>query len=191
MEHPATAVQRDIRWHLHSQTNPEAHEATGPMIITHGEGPYVFDSEGNRYLDAMSGLWSATLGFSNERLKDAAAQAYAAMGFYHTFSGRSSPAVIDAAEAIADLVPFEKPKVYFATSGSEANETMVKLSWLYHAARGEPQRRKVISRKRSFHGSTIAAASMTGLPHMHREFGLPLPGFIHTETPDLFRGRLT
>lgn len=191
MEHSATLSQRDVLWHLHSQTNPEVHEASGPMVITHGEGPYVFDSEGNRYLDAMSGLWSASLGFSNERLKNAAAQAYAAMGFYHTFSGRSSPAVIDAAEAIAGLVPFEKPKIYFATSGSEANETMVKLAWLYHAARGEPQRRKVISRKRSFHGSTIAAASMTGLPHMHREFGLPLPGFIHTETPDLFRGRLT
>jgi 4-aminobutyrate--pyruvate transaminase len=186
-----TESLRDARWHLHSQTNPDAHEASGPVIITHGEGPYIFDSNGHRYLDAMSGLWSASLGFSNSRLKSAAAKAYDAMGFYHTFSGRSSPAVIDAAGAIAALIPFDDARIFFATSGSEANETMVKLAWLYHSARGEPNRRKIISRKRSFHGSTIVAASLTGLPHMHREFGLPLPGFLHSDTPDLYRGRLS
>ena len=185
-----TISQRDRRWHLHSQTNPNLHEQSGPLVIERGEGPYVFDTDGNRYLDVMAGLWCASLGFNHPRLSKAAAKAYEAMGFYHTFSGRSSPAVVDAAEAIGSILPFENGKIYFATSGSEANETMVKFAWLYHAAHGQPNRRKIISRKQSFHGSTIAAASMTGLPHMHREFGLPLSGFIHTDTPDMYRGRL-
>lgn len=185
-----TVSQRDRRWHLHSQTNPDLHERSGPLVIERGDGPHVFDSEGNRYIDVMAGLWCASLGFSHPRLVKAACAAYERMGFYHTFSGRSSPAVVDAAEAIGRILPFEGGKVYFAASGSEANETMVKMAWLYHAANGQPDRKKIISRKRSFHGSTIVAASMTGLPHMHREFGLPLTGFIHTETPDLYRGRL-
>jgi 4-aminobutyrate aminotransferase-like enzyme len=188
MRNSPTDAERDIRFHLHAQTNPASHEDTGPLIITRGDGPYVFDSEGRRYLDAMAGLWSASLGFGHPRLKSAAAEAYEAMGFYHTFGGRSSPAAIDAAEAIANLAPIEEVRIFFATSGSEANETMVKLAWLYHAANGEPGRRKIIARKRSFHGSTIVTASLTGLPHMHREFGLPLPGFLHTEAPDLYRG---
>jgi 4-aminobutyrate---pyruvate transaminase len=188
MRNSPTDAERDIRFHLHAQTNPASHEDTGPLIITRGDGPYVFDSEGRRYLDAMAGLWSASLGFGHPRLKSAAAEAHEAMGFYHTFGGRSSPAAIDAAEAIADLAPIEEVRIFFATSGSEANETMVKLAWLYHAANGEPGRRKIIARKRSFHGSTIVTASLTGLPHMHREFGLPLPGFLHTEAPDLYRG---
>ncbi|WP_271022303.1 aminotransferase [Rhizobium sp. RCAM05973] len=185
-----TVSQRDRRWHLHSQTNLITHESDGPLIIAQGDGPYVIDSNGNRYLDAMAGLWCASLGFCNPRLTHAASRAYETMGFYHTFSGRSSPAIVAAAEAIGELLPIEDAKIYFATSGSEANETMVKFAWLFHAANGEPQRRKIISRKRSFHGSTIAAASMTGLPHMHREFGLPLAGFIHTEAVDLYHGRL-
>lgn len=188
MRNSPTDAERDIRFHLHAQTNPASHEDTGPLIITRGDGPYVFDSEGRRYLDAMAGLWSASLGFGHPRLKSAAAEAHEAMGFYHTFGGRSSPAAIDAAEAIADLAPIEEVRIFFATSGSEANETMVKLAWLYHAANGEPGRRKIIARKRSFHGSTIVTASLTGLPHMHREFGLPLLGFLHTEAPDLYRG---
>lgn len=182
-------ASRDIEYHLHAQTNPLRHRTQGPLVIVRAEGPYIFDDQANRYLDAMAGLWCASLGFTNDRLAQAAADAYRAMGFYHTFGGRSSPAVIDAAEAIAARVPLEGAKVFFATSGSEAIETMVKIAWLYHRANGEPRRRRIIARQRAFHGSTIFAASLTGLPHMHREFGLPLQDVLRVSCPDPYRER--
>jgi 4-aminobutyrate--pyruvate transaminase len=181
---------RDIRFHLHSQTSPLAHEQNGPLIIVRGEGPFVEDSDGNRYLDAMAGLWCASLGFSNPRLSAVAKKAYDTLAYYHSFGGRTSPSTIDAAEAIAAVVPIENAHIFFATSGSEAVETMVKLSWLHFMGLGQSERRKIISRDRAFHGSTIFAASLTGLPHMHREFGLPLDGIVHVACPDPYRGRL-
>lgn len=181
---------RDIRYTLHSQTNPSQHEQSGPFIIARGDGPYVFDSDGKQYLDAMAGLWCASLGFTNDRLAKAAAKAYDTLGFYHTFGGRASPSAITAAQAIAELVPIENARVFFATSGSEAIETMVKLTWLHFKALGQGERRKIIARDRAFHGSTIFSASLTGLPHMHREFGLPGDGIVRISCPDPYHGRL-
>ncbi len=180
---------RDIRYSLHSQTNPTLHEQEGPFVISSGDGPYVIDSDGNRYLDAMAGLWCASLGFTNERLTRAASNAYETLGFYHTFGGRASPFSIAAAESVAELVPIENARVFFATSGSEAVETMVKLTWLNFKALGQEGRRKIIARDRAFHGSTIFSASLTGLPHMHREFGLPLDGIVRVSCPDPYHGR--
>ncbi len=181
---------RDIRYTLHSQTNPELHEQSGPFVIASGDGPYVVDIDGNRYLDAMAGLWCASLGFTNARLSGAAAKAYDTLGFYHTFGGRASPSSIAAAEAIAELVPIKDARIFFATSGSEAVETMVKLTWLHFKAAGQDGKRKIIARDRAFHGSTIFSASLTGLPHMHREFGLPLDGIVRVSCPDPYQGRL-
>lgn len=181
---------RDIRYTLHSQTNPSQHEQSGPFIIARGDGPYVFDSDGKQYLDAMAGLWCASLGFTNDRLAKAAAKAYSTLGFYHTFGGRASPSAITAAQGIAELVPIENARVFFATSGSEAIETMVKLTWLHFKALGQGERRKIIARDRAFHGSTIFSASLTGLPHMHREFGLPGDGIVRISCPDPYHGRL-
>lgn len=180
-------AHRDISSHLHSQTNPAFFEANGPQVVTRGEGAYVIDAHGKRHLDAMAGLWCASLGFTNPRIAAAAAKQYAELGFYHTFFNRTLPQATALAEKLVDLTGMAGGKAYFATSGSEANETMVKLAWLYHSARGRPGKRKVIARERSFHGSTIAAASMCGLDFMHREFGLPLPGFLHTRAPYFYR----
>lgn len=180
---------RDIRFQLHSQTNPEDHEANGAFIISRGDGAYVIDNDGRRYLESMSGLWCASLGFSNKRLSEAASRAYETLGYYHSFGGRASPAAIVAAETIAELVPIENARVFFATSGSEAVETMVKLSWLHFRALGQESRRKIISRDRAFHGSTIFAAALTGLPHMHREFGLPQTEIVRISCPDPYRGK--
>ena len=182
--------RRDVMFHLHSQTNPRRHEITGPLIVTHGEGVHVFDNHGKRYIEAMAGLWCTSLGFSNERLKRAAAEQYDKIGFYHTFNHKTPDVVIDLAEQLVAHSPIPNARAYFATSGSEAIETMVKLAWVYHAAQGEPQRRKIITRDRAFHGSTVVAGSMCGLPRMHREFGLPLPGFLYTLCPDPYRNKL-
>ena len=180
-------AQRDIAAHLHSQTNPTQFEASGPLVVTRGAGAYVTDAQGKRYLDAMAGLWCASLGFTNARVAAAATKQYAELGFYHTFFNRTLPKATELAEKLVALSGMTGGKAYFATSGSEANETMVKLAWLYHSTRGKPAKRKVIARDRSFHGSTIAAASMCGLDFMHREFGLPLPGFLHTPAPYFYR----
>jgi 4-aminobutyrate--pyruvate transaminase len=166
-------------------------EASGPLVVTRGEGVYVYDADGKRYLDAMAGLWCASLGFTNPRLAEVAASQYETLGFYHTFFGRTLPQATALAEKLVSLTGMTGGKAYFATSGSEANETMVKLAWTYHASRGKPGKRKVIARDRSFHGSTIAAASMCGLDFMHREFGLPLPGFLHTPAPYAYRSAQT
>ncbi|ONG56093.1 aspartate aminotransferase family protein [Pseudoroseomonas deserti] len=185
---PNSAEARDVLFHLHSQTNAQAHAERGPLIMERGEGIHVFDSHGRKYVEAMAGLWCTSLGFSHARLKRAAAEAYDRFGFYHTFNHKTPAATIDLAERLVAMGPIPEAQAYFATSGSEATETMVKLAWVYHAVRGKPTKRKVISRDRGFHGSTIVAASMCGLPRMHREFGLPLPGFLHTLCPDPYRG---
>jgi 4-aminobutyrate--pyruvate transaminase len=158
--------------------------------MTHGAGCYVFDSQGKRYLEAMAGLWCTSLGFSNKRLIDAATAEYGNFGFYHTFNHKTPDVTIELAEELVRISPVPNARAFFATSGSEATETMVKLSWVYHAARGKPGKRKIIARDRAFHGSTIVSASMCGLSRMQREFGLPLPGFLHTLCPDAYHGRL-
>ncbi|RUX01242.1 aminotransferase class III-fold pyridoxal phosphate-dependent enzyme, partial [Mesorhizobium sp. M8A.F.Ca.ET.059.01.1.1] len=187
---PNSIAGRDVAAHLHSQTNPTRFEETGPLIVTRGEGIRVFDDAGKPYIDAMAGLWCASLGFNNERLAAAATRQYAELGFYHTFFNRTHAPAADLAEKLLELTGMEGGKAYFATSGSEANETMVKLAWIYHTVRGKPTKRKVIARDRAFHGSTIAAASMCGLTFMHREFGLPIAGFLHTLCPDPYRNML-
>jgi len=187
---PNSVAGRDVATHLHSQTNPKRFEEQGPLIVTRGEGIHVFDDAGKSYIDAMAGLWCASLGFNNARLAAAANRQYAELGFYHTFFNRTHEPATNLAETLVALTGMKGGKAYFATSGSEANETMVKLAWVYHTVRGKPTKRKVIARDRAFHGSTIAAASMCGLTFMHREFGLPIPGFLHTLCPDPYRGML-
>ncbi len=188
---PSNSVaRRDIEFHLHSQTNPTQLEERGPLIVVRGDGIRIYDSAGKEYIDAMGGLWCASLGFNNKRLAAAAAKQYAELGFYHTFFYRTHEPAVQLAEKLIELTGMVGGKAYFATSGSEANETMVKLAWVYHTVHGKPTKRKVIARDRAFHGSTIAAASMCGLDFMHREFGLPLPGFLHTLAPYPYRGML-
>ncbi|HVO02754.1 MAG TPA: aminotransferase [Candidatus Cybelea sp.] len=185
-----SVARRDVEFHLHSQTNPQILEQRGPLVVARGDGIRIFDAGGKAYVDAMAGLWCATLGFNNKRLAAAAAKQYAELGFYHTFFQRTHEPAAALADKLVHLTGMTGGKAYFATSGSEANETMVKLAWLYHMTRGKPTKRKVIARDRAFHGSTIGAASMCGLEFMHREFGLPLPGFLHTLAPYPYRGML-
>src|SRR5687767_9402433 len=142
---PNSVEARDIAFHIHSQTNPQLLEERGPLVVTRGEGVRIHDNAGRVYIDAMAGLWCASLGFSNERLAAAAARQYAQLGLYHTFFQPTMDGVATLAEKLVELTGMEGGKAYFATSGSEANETMVKLAWVYHAVRGKPTKRKVIA----------------------------------------------
>lgn len=185
---PLTRVgSADAQHHLHSQSNLQSHQTQGPLVMVRGDGPYVIDEHGNRYLEGMAGLWCASLGFSNERLVEAASRQMKKLPYYHTFNHRSSDIASLLAAKIASLSPMPDARVFFATSGSEANDSMVKMAWNYHIARGEPARRKVLARDRGFHGSTVMGASLSGLTNMHQAFGLPIDGIVRVDCPYFYR----
>jgi 4-aminobutyrate--pyruvate transaminase len=181
---------RDMAHHFHSQTNPRRHEIHGPLMITKGEGCYVIDDAGNRYLEGMSGLWCASLGFDNERLAEVALTQMKTLATYHTFNHRSNDPCADLVELVAELSPISESKVFLVNSGSEANDTMIKLAWYYNVARGKPSKRKIISRKGAFHGSTVMGAALGGLPHMHESFNLPGLNVVYAEKPHFYKNGL-
>ncbi|CAO3455285.1 aminotransferase [Azospirillum largimobile] len=174
----------DIDLHLHSQTNARAHEDCGPLALVRGDGVHVVDDSGRRYIEGMAGLWCASLGFDEARLAEVAARQMRKLATYHTFNHRTNDACVALAEAISAILPIKGGKIFFANSGSEANDTMVKLAWYYNAARGRPEKRKIISRTGAFHGSTVMGAALSGLPHMHRAFNLPDQGVVFTACPN-------
>jgi 4-aminobutyrate---pyruvate transaminase len=183
---PNSASARDIASLVHPYTNLDRHQTVGPFIAAAGHGVYVEDDNGKRYLEGMSGLWSASLGFSEPRLAAAAARQFEVLPFYHTFNHRSHAPAIDLAEKLLSIAPKGLARVLFANSGSEANDAAVKLVWYYNQALGRPQKRKIISRERGYHGVTVASAGLTGLAGNHQDFNLPLPGFLHTDCPSLY-----
>ena len=182
-----SAQARDIAYYLHPFTNLSLHEKEGPLVITRGEGVCVFDDAGNRYIEALGGLFCAALGFSEERLVEAAVRQMRKLPFYHVFGHKSNEPGIELAERLIGMAPVPMSKVFFATSGSEANDTAIKLVWYYNNAIGRPVKKKIISRIKAYHGVTIASASLSGLPHIHRDFDLPIARILHTECPSHYR----
>lgn len=187
MSESRSVRERDIAHVLHGYTNLKAHDKKGPMVIESGEGIYVRDSTGRRYIEGLAGLWNVSLGFSEPRLAAAAARQLEKLPFYHNFSHKSHDPQIELAEQLVAMAPGKMSKAYFANSGSEANDSAIKMIWYRSNALGQPQRKKIISRARAYHGVTIAAASLTGLVNNHRSFDLPLPNFIHIGTPHYWR----
>ncbi len=173
---------RDVAHHLHPCTHTGLHEKDGPLIFDRGEGIYLIDDRGRRYLEGMSGLWCASLGFSEKRLVDAATRQLSKLPYAHTFRGRSHQTAIELAERLVAIAP-AMSKVFFANSGSEANETAIKIAWHYHHARGEPERRKVISREKGYHGTTVATAGLSGIREYHHDFNLPRPWALFVGCP--------
>ncbi|WP_454727063.1 MULTISPECIES: aspartate aminotransferase family protein [Cupriavidus] len=177
----------DIAAHLHPFTNLAVHPAVGPLVITRGDGIHVEDDQGRRYLEGMSGLWCASLGFSHARVIEAGVAAMRTLPYYHTFNHRSNPPAILLAEKLLSLAPVPMSKVFFANSGSEANDTAAKLVWYYHNAIGKPAKKKIIARRNAYHGVTVAAASLSGLQANHRDFDLPIDRILRTACPHHYR----
>ena len=184
---PNSPEARDIAHLLHPYTDAHRHAEIGPLIIDKGEGIYVEDVHGNRFIEAMAGLWSVGLGFGEKRLVAAAAEQMGKLPFYHPFTHKSHSPLIDLAEKLIGMAPVPMSKVFFTNSGSEANDTAIKLLWYRSNALGEPRRKKMIGRIKGYHGVTIASASLTGLPANHTSFDLPLPGFLHARSPHHWR----
>jgi 4-aminobutyrate--pyruvate transaminase len=184
LQRPNSAAARDVRHQMHPYTNPVAHEANGPLIVGRGEGVRVFDEDGKDYIEGLAGLWCTSLGFAaEERVARVAYDQLRRLGFYHPFGGKAHTPGIDLAEALIGMAPVPMSKVLFCNSGSEANDTAIKLIRFYNNALGRPEKKKIISRTKAYHGVTVASASLTGLPFNHRDFDLPMDGVLHTTCP--------
>jgi 4-aminobutyrate--pyruvate transaminase len=156
-------------------------------VIDRGKGIYVYDSQGKRYIEGLSGLWCSALGYGNEEIIEAASEQMRRLSFSHVFGSKSHDLAIELSEKLKELSPCPASKVLFSSGGSEANDAQVKLTWYYNNARGRPQKKKIISRLRGYHGVTIGAASLTGLPAVQSDFDLPINNILFTSCPHYYR----
>ena len=178
---------RDIETLIHPYTNLSTFRETGPTIIEEGKGIYVYDSDGRQYIEGLAGLWCTSLGYGNQEIVDAAAKQMSRLPYTHIFAGKSNDLAIELAETLKELVPCEASKMLFCSSGSEANDMQVKMTWYYNNARGKPEKKKLISRIKGYHGVTVASGSLTGLPPVHADFDLPIQNIMHTSCPHHYR----
>jgi putrescine aminotransferase len=169
--------------HLHPFTDHRALAAAGTRIITKAEGCWLWDSDGNRILDGMAGLWCVNVGYGRDELVEAAARQMKELPYYNTFFQSATPASVELSAKLATIAPAGLDKAFFANSGSEANDTAVKLVRYFWNMQGKPEKKIIVSRKLGYHGVTMAAASLSGLTPMHPQSDLPLPGFEHVDAP--------
>jgi 4-aminobutyrate--pyruvate transaminase len=181
---------RDMASLLHPFTNLTLLRQTGPMVIERGAGVFVYDGAGRDYLEAMSGLWCTALGWGENELADTAAEQMRKLSFGHIFGGKSHEPGIALAEKLKEMAPFPVGKVFFANSGSEANDSQIKFMWYAANARGETGRKKIIARNRAYHGVTLASASLTGLDAFHKSFDLPFDFTLRVECPHYWKNAL-
>ena len=173
----------DSAHYLHPFTDHKKLGRRGARIITRAEGIYLWDSDGNRILDGMSGLWCVNIGYGREELAEAAHRQMLQLPFYNSFFQTSHPPAIELSRQLADISPPGFRRVFFTGSGSEANDTVVRMVRRYWALMGEPERDVIISRVNAYHGSTMAGASLGGMKPMHAQGGLPIPGIEHVAQP--------
>ncbi|MEM7074558.1 MAG: aminotransferase [Pseudomonadota bacterium] len=177
----------DANSHLHPYSNLQDVRSEGPLVFVSGQGIRVQDENGKSYIDSLAGLWCATLGFSEDRLADAANRQLRRLPFYHGFFNRVSDVTAKLAVKLVEVTPETIGKVFLANSGSEANDTALKLAWYYNNALGRPEKKKIIAREKGYHGVTIASGSMTQLPINHGSFDLPLGPILKTTCPHHYK----
>jgi len=184
---PGSLEAKDLEHLLHPATNLKLHHEKGPTILMRAKGVYVWDNKGKQYLEGMAGLWCTAIGYGEEELARVAAEQIQKLSYTHLFGGKSHEPSILLAEKLKKMMPFDAGRVFFGLSGSDANDTQVKLMWYYHNIIGKPERKKIISRRRGYHGVTVASGSLTGLPAFHKHFDLPIPNILHTDAPHYYR----
>ena len=176
----------DRQYMFHPFTALADHERAGAVIMTRGEGVWLEDDAGARYIDAMAGLWCVNVGYGRPEIAEALKQQALKLPYFHFFSSMAADTPILLAEKLIEMAPVPMSKVFFGNSGSDANDTQIKLVWYYNNVRNRPAKKKVIARHRGYHGVTIASASLTGLGGNHAGFDLPLPFVRHTTAPHKF-----
>jgi 4-aminobutyrate---pyruvate transaminase len=178
----------DLAHMLHPNTNLAAFHKGGPLVLVRGQGVRVWDNHGRSYLEAMAGLWCTTLGYGDEELARVAYEQMRTLSFSHLFTGKSHEPGVRLADKLVRMAPFDASRVFFGNSGSDANDTQIKLVWYYNNAIGRPAKKKIIARHKGYHGTTLASAGLTGLPSFHKLFDVPLPQILHTDAPYYYRG---
>ncbi|RBJ83566.1 aspartate aminotransferase family protein [Pseudomonas protegens] len=158
----------------------------GPRIITHAKGVYLWDSEGNQILDGMAGLWCVAIGYGRDELAEAASQQMRELPYYNLFFQTAHPPVLELSKVISEIAPQGMNHVFFTGSGSEGNDTMLRMVRHYWAIKGQPNKKTIISRVNGYHGSTVAGASLGGMTYMHEQGDLPIPGIVHIPQPYWF-----
>ena len=182
----AKLQQSDREHHFHPFTDFKALGERGTRVIVRGEGIYVWDHDGNKLLDGMSGLWNVNVGYGRRELIDAATRQLEVLPFYNSFFQCTTVPAIELAERLAGLSGNRLSHVFFAGSGSEANDTQIRLVRRYWQLMGRPDKKIIVSRTNAYHGSTIGAASLGGMRPMHEQGELPIPGIVHVEQPYYF-----
>jgi 4-aminobutyrate--pyruvate transaminase len=177
----------DIAHSMHPYTNMRLHEEKGPMIMAEGNGARVTDSEGKEYIEGLAGLWSVAVGFSETRLADAAYAQLKRLPYYHSFAHKAHEPSIRLAEKLVEMTPEGLNRVFFTNSGSEANDTVVKMAWYLNNGLGRPEKKKFLSRTKAYHGITIASGSLTGLAGNQKDFDLPAIPVTHLSCPHFWR----
>jgi 4-aminobutyrate--pyruvate transaminase len=177
----------DIAHSMHPYTNMRLHEEKGPMIMAEGNGARVTDSEGKEYIEGLAGLWSVAVGFSETRLADAAYAQLKRLPYYHSFAHKAHEPSIRLAEKLVEMTPEGLNRVFFTNSGSEANDTVVKMAWFLNNGLGRPEKKKFLSRTKAYHGITIASGSLTGLAGNQKDFDLPAIPVTHLSCPHFWR----
>jgi L-2,4-diaminobutyrate transaminase len=172
---------------LHPYTSIAEQQASGPRILTQGKGVWLRDAEGREVLDAMAGLWCVSAGYGRDEIAEAMAEQARRLAYAHGFLAQANEPAIQLAARLAALTPDGLDRAFFCNSGSEANDTIVKLVWYHWNLRGRPQKKKIIARHGAYHGVTLGATSLSGLPYMHALFDAPLPRFLHTARPHFYR----
>ena len=181
-------LERDLRHHLHPFSDGRELKDLGMRVITRADGVYLTDSDNNRILDGMAGLWCVNIGYGRDEIAEAAAGQIRELPYYNTFFRTTTPPVVDLATRLSEIAPGPINHFFFTNSGSEANDTIIKLVRYYWNLRGKPGKKLIIAREYSYHGVTMATASLSGLTDMHPQSGLPLPGIAdHIEAPYWFR----
>ena len=184
---PGSIEAKDLEHLLHPNTNLGMHEEQGPVVHARAEGVYLWDNKGKQYLEGMAGLWCTALGYGEEELARVAQEQIRKLSFSQLFAGKTHEPSVLLAEKLKSMMPFDAGRVFFGLSGSDANDTQIKLMWYYHNLIGKPEKKKIISHMGGYHGLTVASGSLTGLPPFHAHFDLPIAGILHTSHPHYYR----
>ncbi len=187
--HNLSLEELDRESMFHPYTALADHLEKGVRVISEGSGVWVKDPDGKRFLDAVAGLWCVNIGYGRTEVADAIHEQAKKLAYFHSFSSMGTEPTIRLADRLLRLAPDGMSKVLFGNTGSDANDTNVKLIWYYNNLRGKPGKVKLIARKQGYHGVTVASASLTGLPLLHKSFNLPIPHILHVSCPDPYRGR--
>jgi L-2,4-diaminobutyrate transaminase len=179
----ADLAELDRKYAVHPFTSLRDHENAGPLMIVEGRGCRLTDTSGRTYLDAMAGLWCVNIGYGNEEMAEALRAQSQRLSYYHSFSSMANDVSTLLAESLVSGAPVPMAKVFFGTSGSDANDTQIKLAWYYNNVLGRPEKKKIISRRRGYHGVSVLTAGLTGLDNLHDGFDVPLPMIRHVRAP--------